>query len=114
MCNSVRGCPVKRALVLSLLVSVPVWLAQGQTTPRRPRGIYAVVNIMEQINVQQKANPSITPAQLDDYFNGLYQDLLSTPAVSGLVIYENWATLNPNPPTAANAYDWTYLAEAFN
>ena len=114
MRNPARRCSVKRALVLSLLGLVPVWLAQGQTTPRRPRGIYAVVNIMEQIAVQQKANPSITPAQLDDYFNGLYQGLLSNPAVSGLVIYENWATLNPNPPTAANAYDWTYLDEAFN
>ena len=75
MRNPARRCSVKRALLLTLLVLVAVWLAQGETTPRRPRGIYAVVNIMEQIAVQQKANPSITPAQLDDYFNGLYQEL---------------------------------------
>ncbi len=30
------------------------------------------------------------------------------------MLYENWGTLNPNPPTAANAYDWSYIDDAFN
>jgi len=71
----------------------------------RPRTFCAVGSIIA---------TSITPAQLDDYFNGLYQDLLSNPAISGIAIYENWARLNPNPPAAANAYDWSYLDDAFN
>lgn len=97
--------------VVSLLLLAQVLVAQG---PRRPRGIYAVVNIQEQINVQTAANPSITPAELDAYFNNLYQEMFSNPAVSGVAIYENWARLNPNALTAANAYDWSYLDDAFN
>ena len=89
-------------------------MAQSQPAPRRPRGIYALVNIKENINNQQNANPSITTAQLETYFVKLYQDLLSNPAVSGLVIYENWGMLNPNPPTDANPYDWSLLDDAFN
>jgi hypothetical protein len=73
-----------------------------------------VVNIQENINVQTAANPSITPPELDAYFNNLYQEMFSNPAVSGVAIYENWARLNPNAPTAANAYDWSYLDDAFN
>jgi hypothetical protein len=98
-------------VALGLLTLAP---AMAQQSPRRPRGIYALVNIMENINVQRQANPSITPAQLEAFFVKLYQDLLGNPAVSGLVLYENWGTLNPNPPTAANAYDWSLMDDAFN
>lgn len=96
------------ALAVSLLLLVPALDAQ-----RRPRGIYAVVNVAEQIDVQTTANPSITRAQLEAYFLNLYQQLFSNPAVSGIAIYENWATLNPNAPPAANAYDWTYMDDLF-
>ena len=73
-----------------------------------------MVNIEDNINQQQKANPSITPAQLDAYFNSLYQDLLNNPAISGLTLQVHWDTLNPNPPAAANAYDWSYVDDAFD
>jgi hypothetical protein len=63
---------------------VPALVAQP--APRRPPGIYALVNIKENISSQQKANPSITPAELEDYFIKLCHDLLNNPAVSGLVI----------------------------
>jgi hypothetical protein len=52
--------------------------------------------------VEQQANPAITPAQLDAYFNNLYQDLLSNPAISGLEISVHWGQVNPNPPTSTN------------
>ena len=104
---------MKHGLILGFLALAPVW-AQSQSVPRRPRGIYAVINIQEQVNVQTLANPSITPAQLEAYLNNLYQELLTNPAVSGLAIYETWARLNPNPPGAANAYDWSYLDDAFH
>ena len=94
-------------LVLTL---APVLLAQ---TPRRPRGIYAVVDTENLINLQQQANPSTTAAQLDAYFNNLYQSLLSNPAVSGLTLQVHWDRLNPNAPPAADAYDWSLLDEAF-
>ena len=77
------GCSFKRALVLCFLVLAPALVARGQTSPRRPRGISAVVNIAENINQQQKANPS---ADLNAYFNNLYQDLLGNPAISGLTL----------------------------
>ena len=54
----------------------------AQQASRRPRGIYAVVNIEENIKKEQAANPSITPAELQAYFVNLYQDLLGNPAVS--------------------------------
>jgi hypothetical protein len=106
------GSSVRLVLVLSFLLLAP--LLVGQPSPRRPRGIYAGVNIEENIKKAQAANPSITPAELKAYFVNLYQDLLGNPAVSGLALWVNWYALNPNPPTAANPYDWTYMEDAFN
>ena len=109
------GCSPRPVLALSFLVLAPVLVAQAQLAPpRRPRGIYAVVNVEDNINQQRKANPSITPAALNAYFNNLYQDLLNNPAISGLTLQVHWDTLNPNPPAAANAYDWSYVDDAFN
>src|ERR1700676_4667822 len=103
------GSSQMRSVVLSLLVLALG--AQGQTSPRRPRGIYAVVNVSENINQQLKANPS---TDLNAYFNNLYQQLLGNPAISGLALQVHWDTLNPNPPAAANPYDWSYVDDAFN
>jgi hypothetical protein len=75
------GCWVRRALVLSFLVLAPPLVAQP--VPRRPRGIYAVVNVEENVKKEQAANPSITPAELKAYFVNLYQDLLGNPAATG-------------------------------
>ena len=104
------GYSLRHALALSLLILA---VACAQTTPRRPRGVYAVVNVEDQINQQEKANPSISPAQLDAFFNTFYQDLLSNPAISGLTLQVHWDTLNPNPPSAANAYNWNSVDDAF-
>jgi len=82
------GHSAKHALVFSLLVLAPGLVAQ---TPRIPRGIYAVVDTEGLINQQAS---SITTAQLDAYFNSLYQDLLSNPAVSGLTLQVHWDRLN--------------------
>lgn len=111
------GCSVRRVLVLSFLVLAPSLVAQVQPlqpAPRRPRGIYAKVNISSYITQQRKANPSITPAELHAYFVNLYQDLLSNPAISGLALQVHWNTLNPNPPAATNPYDWSYVDDAFD
>jgi len=102
------GCSAKPALVLSFLALAPVLVAQ---TPRIPRGIYAVVNTEDLINQLQ---PSITTVQLDAYFNSLYQDLLSNPAVSGLVLQVHWDRLNPNRPAVASPYAWNLVDDAFN
>ncbi len=97
--------------VLLVLTLAQALLAE---TPRRPRGIYAVVDTGGMINMLQQANPSITTAQLDVYFNTLYQALLSNPAVAGLTLQVRWDTVNPNPPTAANSYLWNIVDDAFN
>ncbi|MGO9262578.1 MAG: hypothetical protein ACLQU1_40800, partial [Bryobacteraceae bacterium] len=107
------GYSARYALGLSFLVLAPALVAQGPTAPRRPRGIYAVVNVEDGINQQQKANPSITTAQLDAYFDSLYQDLLGNPAIAGLTLQVHWDTLNPNPPTSAAPYFWNYVDDAF-
>lgn len=102
---------VTHFLVLTLLVLTPALVAQS--VPRRPRGIYAVVNVEDAINEQQKANSSITTAQMDAYFNTVYQGLLANPAISGLTLQVHWDTVNPNPPGAVNAYFWNYVDDAF-
>ncbi len=106
--------PPRNALVFSLLVLFPPPAVKAQPMPRKPRGIYAVVDIEENIRKEQGKNPSITPAQLEASFVSLYQDLLSNPAVSGLAIAVNWSALNPNPPGAPNSYDWSWLDDPFN
>ncbi len=102
------SCWVRHLLALSFLALAPGLPAQ---TPRIPRGIYAVVNTEDLIN---QLPPSTTTAQLDVYFNALYLDLLSNPAVSGLTLQVHWDRLNPNPPTAANPYAWNLVDDAFN
>ena len=101
---------VKHILVASFLALAPGLVAQ---TPRVPRGIYAIVNTEDLIN-QMPQTPPITTAQLDAYFNSLYEALLSNPAVSGLTLQVHWDRLNPNPPTSANAYAWNLVDDAFN
>lgn len=111
------GCSVWLPSLLSFLVLAPALVAQVQPiqpAPRRPRGIYAKVNIATDINQQQKANPAITPAGLNAYFDNLYQDLLGNPAISGLALQVHWDTVNPSPPTATKPYDWSYVDDAFD
>ncbi len=73
-----------------------------------------MVNTDKDIAQQQQANPAISTAQLDAYFDSLYQQLLSDPAISGLTLQVHWDTLNPNPPAAANAYAWNPVDDAFS
>jgi len=83
-------------------------------SPRRPRGIYALVNVEKAISQQQTATPPVTtPAQLNLYFNNLYQQLLADSSISGLALQVHWDTLNPNPPGAFDSYNWTYVDLAF-
>jgi uncharacterized protein (TIGR03437 family) len=95
-------------------LSILVADLSAQPTPRTPRGIYAKVNIASEIKQQQKSNPAITPSQMSAYFNQLFEDLLANPAVSGLSLQVHWDTVNPNPLSNANPYDWTYIDDAFN
>ncbi len=98
-------------LMVICLTLVP--LIPAQQAPRRPRGIYAVVNVKHAINQQQAANPSVTTAQMDAYFDSLYQGLLANPAIAGLALQVHWDTLNPKPPGASNSYFWNYVDDAF-
>ena len=76
---------LRRVFILNFLMLAPALVAQVQPAqPRRPRGIYAVVNVEDGINQEQNANPAITTAQLDAYFNNYYQGLLNNPAIAGL------------------------------
>ncbi len=100
---------VRRVVALSTLVLAPALTAQV-----RPRGIYAVVNVEDEIGALLTADPSITVAQLDAGFNSFYQELLSNPAIAGLALRPHWDTLNPNPPGAPNTYYWNLVDDAFN
>jgi hypothetical protein len=103
--------PIRYALIVSLLVIVPsaLW-----AQPLRPRGIYAVVNIEQNIAQEAMATPPVTsPAGLQGYFDFLYQELLENPAISGLAMQVHWDTLAANPPTAVGPDGWTYVNDAF-
>ncbi len=71
--------------------------------PRRPIGVYAKVVLSDVI----KPN---TNADWNSYFDCLYWNLLSNPAISGLALQVNWDLVN----TATNVYDWHYVTSAFN
>jgi hypothetical protein len=88
---------------------------QAQPSPRRPRGIYAVVDVADQITKWTEQYPEITEAQLASGFATLYSDLLLNPAISGLAIQIHWDTLEPSDPrNYDNPYDWSYLQPAFD
>jgi hypothetical protein len=83
--------------LLAFLVSAPVVLAQdkpqplrapSQASPRQPRGIYAVVLAFDH-------HP--------------YTDAIDNPAISGLFLYFDWATLEPQK----GQFDFSLLEEAF-
>jgi hypothetical protein len=58
--------------LLTLCAGVlPLCARPQQPDTRRPRGIYAVVATEKLIAAETKANPTITAAQLDSYFEGL-------------------------------------------
>jgi hypothetical protein len=88
-------------------------LVCAQSSPRTPRGIYAVVAPAKEIKELRKANPKSTTAQLYQDLANLYSALLGNPAVSGLTLQVHWDTLNPNPPGNTITYDWTVVDLAF-
>lgn len=87
--------------------------AQSPPTPRRPLGIYAKVNISDEISARKKAGQSTDPKSLDAYFDAIYGAMLGNQAISGLLIQAHWDTLNPNPPGTNTSYDWRYVDKAF-
>ena len=50
----------------------------------------------------------------DSAFIAFYNALLDNPAVSGLALQVQWATLNPDGPNAAGTYSWDYVDDAFS
>jgi hypothetical protein len=101
---------MRRALALSFLVIAPALVGQ---TPRRPRGIYAKVDISGYVAQQGEANPCSAPAQFDAALNIYYAGLLADPAISGLTLGVHWDLVNCNAPPAVNAYQWNYLDDGF-
>src|SRR5690242_14309391 len=106
--------PTRKITAAACLAAALTPALEAQVRVRRPRGVYSVVNIEDNISQQKRAQPSITPASLHAYFGGLFQDLLGNPAIAGLTLQVHWDTLNPNAPASANAYDWSYVDEAFD
>ncbi|MGB0065674.1 MAG: hypothetical protein WBP85_14625 [Terracidiphilus sp.] len=101
--------PVRFVLIALLLVYAgPILLAQNE-----PRGIYAVVSVLDEISALQTANPSATQKEMDAGFDQFYQSLLEESAVAGLTLQVHWDTVNPKPPGHADSYFWNYVDEAF-
>ena len=105
---------VAQSLLAAPGMRTPNAVGHPPASPNIPVGIYAVVPVEAVVAQQQKANPSITQAQLNSYLITLYTELLSNPAVSGLTLQIHWDTLNPNAPEDANPYVWDFVDDAFS
>lgn len=90
------------------LLMAPVLIAQTS-----PRGIYAVVSVVDEISALQTANPSATQNEMDAGFSQFYQGLLQDSAIAGLALQVHWDTVNPKPPGQSDSYFWNYVDEAF-
>ncbi len=100
---------------IALLMTLFAVAAQSEpAAPRRPRGIYAVVNVNTNIDDQKKINPSITNAQLRTFFRDKFHGLLQNPAVAGIALQIGWSVLNPRPLSDPQPYDWGILDVAFD
>jgi hypothetical protein len=97
-------------LLFTLAGALPVC---AQSSPRTPRGIYAVVAPAKEIKELRQNNSGSTTAQLYQDLANLYSALLSNPAVSGLTLQVHWDDLNPNPPGNTTTPDWTVVDLAF-
>jgi hypothetical protein len=94
-------------LVLANLFAAPL------SAQSRPRGLYAKIDVTAELN----SHTSKTPKEFEKYLNGIYNDMLDNPAVSGLAIESHWSQLEPNPPPPLelhppSPYVWTYLDDA--
>jgi hypothetical protein len=101
---------VSRVFVVGFLVLAPALLGQ---TPRRPRGIYAKVDISGYVAQLGETNPCSAPAEFDAALNTYYAGLLADSAISGLTLGVHWDLVNCNAPPAANAYQWNYVDDGF-
>jgi hypothetical protein len=86
-------------------------LAGSLSAQNRPRGIYAKINVSAEMR-------RYSGVDFESHIQGIYKEMLDNSAVSGLLIQEYWADLNPNPQLSVRAtppspYDWTYLDDAF-
>jgi hypothetical protein len=97
---------------LSLAPALTAGEVPSQPEPRRPRGIYAKVNISEYIT----RNKSLSDDTLHANLIAIYQNMLANPAVSGLALQIQWDTLNPFSPAntlGQTPYQWEWLQDAF-
>ncbi len=94
-------------VVLSSFLASPISAqSSGPSVPRFPLGLYAKIDIKSEMT----SHPTLLGTNFENYLKGLYTDMLSNPAVSGLAIQAHWDLLNPNP----GDYEWSLLTDAFN
>ncbi|HLK63745.1 MAG TPA: hypothetical protein VKU19_09910 [Bryobacteraceae bacterium] len=91
-----------------LLALTPAGLC-GQSTIRRPLGVYVKIDVETAI-AGYPGSGTPTTAQLHSYFQSLLASLLGNPAISGVNIGQRWDNIQP---TSAAAYDWSYIDDAF-
>jgi hypothetical protein len=97
--------------LIVVLCSLPAGTLSAQS---RPRGLYAKIDITAELN----SHTSKTPKEFEKYLNGIFEDMLDNPAVSGLAIESHWSQLEPNAPPPPfelhppSPYVWTYLDDA--
>jgi len=69
---------------LSFIYSGALHLARSQPAPRAPQSIYAAVDTTGLATQPLTGSCSTTSAENEAFFVGLYQQLLSDPAIAGL------------------------------
>jgi len=121
---------LKQSMVLSLLVLTALSGAGkfssssrtsarviDETSPRRPLGLYAKVNIEETKKKFEEKNKKKGIANSADTlhaeFRKLYARLLANPAIAGIAVGAHWDNIEFAEAPYPQGYDWSYLDDAF-
>jgi len=108
---------MSRRVKLTLAFLTPILLVPILMAQSRPRGIYAVASVENEIAALDP-NKTLSQEQLDAGFDGFYQGLLEDPAIAGLALQVHWDTVNPNSPNPHGLlkvpYFWNYVDDAFS
>jgi hypothetical protein len=116
----------KIVAALSCLVLVLIYASASQAddwrAPRKPLGVYSHTDIADVI-MGLSASCTSTTAATHSCLRKIYAELLSDPAISGLTIGAHWDATQLSDPSCIfnrsclggfDAYDWSYLDDAFD
>jgi hypothetical protein len=125
--NASRKIIAANACGVLLLACASLSGADGLKTPPRdpavvhnvPLGVFVHIDVEYEIQLFQAESTTAAPlpeAVLRSDLKQLEASMLANPAISGILVGENWDHIQTSPPDASDSnagYDWGYLDDAF-